>query len=180
MYHEAFTKLDLAEAATILDIVNPAFDGTKFDPVETTIMTQQVRFYPGYRLLDIADHASKPALRRFVLYTPENFIVLNFTNAPIYSLNEKLPIKLNSENVDDYVRFFFSYVRGRHGRFIITESVEDIHWRDDPPPSARKAIGKMLNPESIRLISSLSCVRQRSERNQASNTAAAARPLLIV
>src|SRR5262249_28730450 len=61
-------------------------------------------------------------------------------------LNQKIPAKLNDSTVSDYVRFFFSFVRGRHGRFLITESVDDIHWKEDPPPAARKAIGKMVMP----------------------------------
>jgi len=148
MYQEAFTKLELDEIATILDKLNPEFDGSIFDPVESTVLAQDVPFYPGYRLLDIADYASVPAMRRFVLYSKDVFLILNFSNEPIYALNQKLPIKLSEDNVADYVRFFFTYVRGRHGRFIITEAVDDINWKEDPPPSARKAIGKMLSPVS--------------------------------
>lgn len=149
MYQEAFSKLELSEIATILDKLNPEFDGSVFDPVESTILAQDVPFYPGYRLMDIADYAATPALRRFVLYSPDDFVILNFTNEPIYELNQKLPIKLTEENVTDYVRFFFTYVRGRHGRFIITESVDDVNWKEDPPPAARKAIGKMLSPVTL-------------------------------
>ncbi len=144
MYQEAFAKLELAEIATILDQVNAGIDGTVFDPVETVILAQDLPFYKGYRLLDIADHASMPPMRRYVIYKPDDFVILDFTNEPIYALNQKVPISLTEETVTDYARFFFSYVRGRHGRFVITESVDDIHWKEDPPPSARKAIGKML------------------------------------
>ena len=152
MYQEAFTKLELAEIATILDNLNPAFEGTTFDPVETTILAQDVSFYPGDRLLDIADYESHPPMRRFALYGPKDFTILNFSNEPIYEINQTLPIELNEENVIDYVRFFFTYVRGRHGRFIITEGVDDVNWRDDPPPSARKAIGKMLFPVELERV----------------------------
>lgn len=146
MYQEPSTKLELDEIAIILDKLNPEFDGSIFDPVETTILAQSVSFYSGYRLLDIADHAAIPPLRRFALYSDTDFFVLNFSNEPIYELNQKLPISLNKDNIADYARFFFTYVRGRHGRFIIIESVDDIAWKEDPPPSARKAIGQMLTP----------------------------------
>ena len=144
MYQEAFTKLEETETAPILDILNPEFDGTVFDSSETTVLAQDVPFYPGYRLLDIADYGSVPAVRRFVLWSKDAFTILDFTNKPIYELNKTLPIKLSADNVADYVRFFFTYVRGRHGRFIIVEGVDDIQWKEDPPPSARKAVGKML------------------------------------
>jgi len=150
MYQEAFKKLELDEIATILDKLNPDIEGSVFDPVETTILAQDISFYPGYRLLDIADHAAMPPLQRYALYSTSDFFILNFSNEPIYALNQRLPITLNKENVSDYVRFFFTYVRGRHGRFIICENVDDIAWKEDPPPSARKAIGQMLVPVTLK------------------------------
>ncbi|MEZ5815312.1 MAG: hypothetical protein R3E13_11440 [Alphaproteobacteria bacterium] len=149
MYQEAFTKLELDETALILDRLNPEFDGSVFDPVETTVLAQNIRFYPGFRILDIADYGTIPPLRRFVLYSADMFSILDFSNEPLYALNQKLPIDLNENNVADYIRFFFTYVRGRHGRFIITESVDDINWKEEPPPTARKAIGKMLTPVKL-------------------------------
>ncbi len=149
MFREAFEKLDLADVATILDRVNPLFEGIVFDPIETVIMGIDLPFYPGYRLLDIADYAHMPASHRYAVYSPQKTIVLNFTNEPVYRLNLDVPLSLNEETVLDYVRFFFSFVRGRHGRFIITENVDDIRWKEDPPPQARKAIGKMILPLTI-------------------------------
>jgi hypothetical protein len=60
-----------------------------------------------------------------------------------------VPINLNENNVIEYIMFFFSYVRGRHGRFIIIENVDDIDWREEPPPAARKAMSKILAPVSV-------------------------------
>jgi hypothetical protein len=60
-----------------------------------------------------------------------------------------VPIFLDTNSVIEYVRFFFNYIRGRHGRFIVIENVDDISWREEPPPAARKAIGKMLIPLQI-------------------------------
>lgn len=150
MFQDAYTKLDLAEVATILDQVNPDFDGAEFDPVETTIMAVDIPFYPGYRFLEIANHSVSPAMERFVIYSAEKFTVLNFSNEPIYALNKEIPISLNDDTVIEYVRFFFTYVRGRHGRFLISEGVDDIQWKEEPPPAARKAIGNMLKALAIK------------------------------
>lgn len=149
MFREAFEKLELAEVATILDEVNPLLDGVQFDPVETTIMAINLPFYPGFKFLDIADHTGLPPLQRFAVYKPGQAVVMDFTNEPIYTLNRDVPIKLSEDTAEDYVRFFFSYVRGRHGRFLIAENVDDIQWKEDPPPAARKAIGKMLMPVTL-------------------------------
>lgn len=149
MFREAFEKLDLAEIATILDKVNPLLEGIEFDPLETVIMGIDLPFYKGYRLLDISDYSGMPASHRYAVYSPKNAAVLNFTNGPIYKLNADAPLILNEETVADYARFFFSFVRGVHGRFRITESIDDIHWKEDPPPAARKAIGKMIIPVTV-------------------------------
>jgi len=146
MYQDAFTKLELEETATLLDIYNPLFDGSNFDALETTIMAQGMSFYEGLRYLDIADYSCVPPIRRYAIDGPDTHIVLDWTNVPIYQLNNEAPITLNEETVTDYVRFFFNHVRGKNGRFLITESVDDIRWRDDPPPVARKPIGEMLLP----------------------------------
>ena len=146
MYQEAFKKLELEDVAKILDTYNPMFEGSLFDALETTIMAQEIPFYPGLRYLDIADYSCVPPIRRFVIDGPDTNVVLDWSNAPIYELNNKVPIRLDEETVTDYVRFFFNHVRGQNGRFLITESVDDIRWRDDPPPAARKTIGEMLLP----------------------------------
>ncbi len=146
---DQFVKLDLLECETVLEDINPALKGSHFHPATVTILAQEPKFYPGYRFLDLADYETVPNIRKFILYKPGDVVVLNWTNEPIYALNEKAPILLNESTIADYVRFFFTYVRGKHGRFIITENVEDILWRDEPPPAARKAIGKMLEPLHI-------------------------------
>ena len=150
MYQEAFVKLELSETGAILEKLNPSFGGSRFDPLEAVILTQNIPFYPGFRLLDIADYSVVPALRRYVVYSKDRYEILDFTNAPIYKLNQEIPIRLDEKNVGDYVRFFFNHVRGPHGKFILVESVDDIHWKDDPPPAARKAIGKMITPIALK------------------------------
>lgn len=149
MYQEAFEKVETKEAKAMLAELASLLVGVTFKAEDATIMQATPRFYPGYEFLDIGDYSNTPAQRRFAMYKPGESVVLDFTNAPIYTLNKTCPIKLDTDNVADYLRFFFTYVRGKHGRFIIVENVDDIPWRDDPPPAARKAIGNMLMPVTL-------------------------------
>jgi len=156
MYKEAFEKLEDKETQEILDRFAPLFDGTPFTSNDTTIMAQEMNFYPGYRYLDIADYSTQPPTRRFAIEGRKKNkgqdIVLDWTNGPIYTLNQKAPIILNDETVPDYVRFFFGHVRGENGRFLIAENVDDMRWKDDPPPEARKNLSKMLLPIMVKEI----------------------------
>lgn len=149
MFQDAFIKLDPPECAQLLDEINPVLQGSDFDPQTATILAQDMSFYPGYRFLDIADFEVNPPRRKYVIYKPGTTHVLDWTNAPIYKLNDIVPLGLSSETVADYVRFFFTYVHGPHGKFTIAETVDDIEWREEPPPAARKALGGMLKPVEI-------------------------------
>lgn len=149
MFKDAFIKLDQLETETILEAVKDKLD-VAISPQGAAILGQELSFYPGYRFLDISDAETVPGARCFLLYKEGvDPVILNWTNEPIYELNEKAPIDLSEKNVGDYVRFFFSYVRGRHGRFIIIENVDDVAWKEEPPPAARKAIGQMLTPVTL-------------------------------
>lgn len=150
MYQEAFQKLEKKDIETLLERINPLLEGCTFEPSQTTIMAQKISFYPGYRYFDIADYSSVPPAQRFVIDDGSETIILDWTNAPLYALNEKLPIVLNEDTVTNYVRFFFDHVRGTNGRFLIAENIDDIRWRDDPPPAARKSIGQMIVPLSFK------------------------------
>jgi hypothetical protein len=149
MFQDAYVKCDRLETENLLKELGGHLEGAPFPPDTTVIMSRPLPFYPGYQFLDIADHMTMPARRRFVIYKDNDVVVLDFTNDPIYALNARAPIVLTDEILPDYIRFFFSFVRGPHGRFLICESVDDIQWHDDPPPSARRAVGNMLRPLEI-------------------------------
>lgn len=149
MQDNVLIKLDRLESERLLEEINPVIDGGNFSPASATVLAQDISFYPGYRFLEIADFSVQPPRKRFVIYKSNDIVALDGTNEPLYALNERAPITLNDDTVGGYVRFFFTYVRGRHGRFLITETVDDIQWREEPPPAARKAIGKILNPVTV-------------------------------
>ena len=149
MYQEDFEKLAPEDVEQSLKQLGPVLEGCEFNPEHTVILALDLSFYPGMTFYEIADVNVQPPLKRYVVHGQKETVVLDFTNAPIYALNEALPIKLSKKNIESYVRFFFSYVRGKKGRFIICENVDDIPWRDEPPPAARKAMGKMMVPVAL-------------------------------
>ena len=148
MFEDSFSQIEHGQAARILDILNPMLDGATFDPAMARILGHSLPFYKGYSLVEVSDHDVTPPRRVTCIYHEETsgVYILNGTNEPIYKLNETVPVLLTADNVRLYVRFFFSYVRGRHGHFHIVENTDEINWREEPAPNARKALGKMINP----------------------------------
>jgi hypothetical protein len=149
MERNAFIKLDLDDAEDVVTRLNPLLDVGAFDPKTATILTLSVSFFKGYIFADVTHHGTLPAKSVQILYSDKNIIILNGISKPIYDLAKSHPITLDDKNVCDYVRFFFAHVGDMHGRMALINSVDDIDWREEPPPSARKAMGKMIEPAQI-------------------------------
>ncbi len=146
MFRDAFKKLDRLEAEDLIGRLNPLLGEAPYDSRKTTILAMGLEFYPGARLLEIADHSVLPTRQNFIIDRQTDAVILDWTNGPIYRLNDDVPLQIDEKNIVDYVRFFFAFVRGRHGRFIIVENVDDVNWKDEPPPTARKAIASLIEP----------------------------------
>lgn len=155
MFQDSFDVIEHGAAAKILDQVNPLVEGTSYDPSITRVLRHPLSFYPGYDLVEVSDFEANPPHINSFLYKETldggtEVFVLDGTNTPIYQLNEKAILKVSSENIYLYVRFFFHYVQGRFGRFLIVESPEDINWKEEPSPAGKKAIGKMVHPLALK------------------------------
>lgn len=149
MYQDAFQKLDQDETEKFLNRAQPHLDGIGFNIVNVTVLSHALPFYEGYTFYDIGDFSSAKPLHRYIIANDDHISVLDWTNTPIHKLNKDAPLALNEENLGDYVRFYFSYVRGDKGKFILCENVDDIPWKDDPPPSSRKSVGSMITPLTL-------------------------------
>jgi hypothetical protein len=146
---EDWQKLDTEKSARYLLDINPNLEPIPFSADSITIRTQRLPFYKGYELLELTDLSTIPAARKYAIYKPGDATVINWTNQPIYEVNEKAPIQLDERNVVAYVKFFFNYVRGRHGKFQIVEAIDDIRWQIEPPLQGRKVMQEMLAPVSV-------------------------------
>jgi hypothetical protein len=165
MFSQPFVKLEHGEAAAILDLLNPQLDISKFDNTSAQVMSLPLPFYQDIDLIDVSDPQTVPAKKISALYHKghKDILILNGKNDPIYNANKKYSLVLDDETVPLYARFFFAYVRGRHGSFHLIDSVNEIKWREEPTKPAKQSLSKMISPLSIieaneeewRLISSI-------------------------
>lgn len=146
---EEWQKLNVEKVARILSEVNSLLAPVSFNEETTTIRSQKLPFYNDHVLLELTDLSTVPGARKYVIYKPGDVNVINWTNQSIYDTNEKAPIRLSSDNVVSYVKFFFNYVRGRHGRFLIIETIDDVRWQIEPPAQGRKIMQEMLSPVEL-------------------------------
>jgi len=95
---------------------------------KTLVQVAALPFYEDYKLYALTDMTLPPPNIRYLLYKTGDVVLMNWTNEPIYDVNEKAPIKLDRKSLVTYAKFFFHYVRGQLGRFIIVEKPEDVVW----------------------------------------------------
>jgi hypothetical protein len=147
--NEEWRKLEADTSARILADLRSVLGTTGFAEGATTLRSHKAPFWPGYDIIEVTDLSTVPPARKFALYKTGAARIIDWTNRPIYETNEIAPLKLDTRIVVDYVRFFFTYVRGRHGRFLIVESIDDIRWQVDPPLQGRKVMQDMLEPITL-------------------------------
>jgi hypothetical protein len=146
---EDWQKIDPDKAARILQEVNAYLEPVPFHIDTTTLRSSKLPFYKGYEFLELTDMSAIPAARKYAIYKSGDVNVINWTNQPIYEVNEKSPVQIDQRSVVPYVKFFFGYVRGRHGKFQIVETIDDIKWQIEPPVQGRKVMQDMLAPIAL-------------------------------
>ncbi len=152
--NEVWEKLAGDEAKAVLAIINPFIDPVPFDPETTTVRRQHLGFYDDYSVYELTDLSAIPSARKYALARmggkeKPDVRIITWTNQAIYEVNEIAPVRLDDRNVLEYVKFFFNYVRGRYGRFVVVETVDDIRWQVEPPLQGRKVMQEMLSPVSV-------------------------------
>lgn len=83
-------------------------------------------FYADHRLLELQFERDHGPERAYVLHGPNATHWLDGTSAPVHEVNESEGLALTDGTVEVYVRFFFYFVRGESGPFVLIESDGDI------------------------------------------------------
>ncbi|WP_263375472.1 ankyrin repeat domain-containing protein [Granulicella aggregans] len=112
-------------------------------------------FYRNVYLVAAEDTGRHGPREQFALLGPDDdFIMLDWTNEPIYEANERWGIHLEDDrSVVQYCYFFFHFVRGKLGRFLVTENADRIRWTSEATDEVRDAfranletIGEITRP----------------------------------
>ena len=140
------TPLDAAATQKLLAAIAGDIAPITLKDGQVTVKVADLPFYDEFKLFELTD-TSRPAPNlRYMLHKPGHVSLMNWTNEPIYAVNEIAPIKLDRKTVVPYAKFFFHYVRGQLGRFIIVEKPEDVTWLPTATPEEKAKVAKHLMP----------------------------------
>jgi len=135
-----------------LSDINPALENVSFDPSGTKITSRDLPFYPKHMAVEIDDGDKT----RHAIYNERHGEVFPITwrNDVIYHLNDIIPVEVDRDTVVEYVKFFFHFVKGRHGRFMLIDNASEIDWTQAPDKKGVQALDRMIQPLHVEEISS--------------------------
>jgi hypothetical protein len=111
------------------------------DSDASAVRIAQLPFYSNFRFLELTDLRPRQPKSMFALHRAEpegETYVLDWTNHPIYTTNERDPIRLDQQNVVTYLEFFFACVQGPYGPMTVVENLE-------PPADASPDVYNMAD-----------------------------------
>ncbi|GJM17482.1 MAG: hypothetical protein DHS20C13_28090 [Thermodesulfobacteriota bacterium] len=119
----------------------------------TRIFERELSFYPGVKLICLQDLEWNIINLRiyFLIYENQEYR-LSGSPDPIHLMNSVLPIKIDENNVVDYLRFFCFFVRGEGGPFLVIEDAYDYYLPNDLDELERSEINDVVRPASIESI----------------------------
>ena len=137
------------ELEGFLNQVNPIDGKHTANPESAEVAWTILPFYDQVAMISIRDSGWEPShLRIYYLTDRGTLYRLNGTSPPIHEVNGKAPIKVNENNVLDYMRFFCFFVRGEEGPFLIAEDVDGPYVPSNVDDKTRKVIENTVRPAS--------------------------------
>jgi hypothetical protein len=147
-----FQPLDPAATQKMLADIASDIAPVKLPEGKTTIQVADLPFYDEFKFYAVSDTTLPQPNTRYMLYKQGDVSLMNWTNEPIYAVNERAPIKLDRKTAIPYSKFFFHYVRGQLGRFIIVEKPEEVVWLANSNDKEKAAVAEKLMPVTYKGI----------------------------
>jgi len=143
-------KFTLADPEATVQLLEDWLDPPGLRDI-TTIRVASLAFFDDYKLYAVTYRGEAPRNNtRLLLHRNGDALPLNWSNEPIYEAVRRSPAKLNENTVIPYAKFFFRFVRGRYGPFVIVEKAEHITWQSSAPANQKSLVNLLLEPVTYR------------------------------
>jgi len=106
-------------------------------------------FLPGWSLAEVSDATAMPEKKCVCLDDGSECVPLQYDAGFIENFCRSRALRLDRHTTSDYVRFWLEYIRSGADRFLLVESVDDLPWREEPTPQARKSLAKAITPLTL-------------------------------
>ncbi|MBI1216239.1 MAG: hypothetical protein GC185_10540 [Alphaproteobacteria bacterium] len=144
-----WTRLVREQAHKVLDKLSGHKDAVVFSKEATEVAWRNLPFYSHYKLYRLVNYATMPTFSMMYLSNDEEFITVDGTAGPIYTVNEKDPIRLNEMNVVPYLDFFFSNVQGSEGDVFLIKDPRKMPMLDSLSEGQQQSVISSFKPLSV-------------------------------
>jgi hypothetical protein len=148
MYDDAnWNPVTGEELDGFLEQITPIDGKHKTNAQSTKVGWRQLPFYDRVVLIRVQDPSWTPRkLTIYYLTLDGNLFRLNGTSPPIHEVNATAPIKINEENILEYLRFFCYFVRGEEGPFLIAEDMANPDLPQTMDDKTRAVVQGTIRP----------------------------------
>jgi len=142
-------RLNKEQAGEVIDRLAARKDAVVFSRDLTEVSWQQLPFYSRFRLYKLTTYATLPVFTLTYLADSSEFIALDGTANPIYTADEKDPVRIDANNVIAYLEFFFSHVQGSEGDVFLIRDPHKIPFIRNFTPGQRQSIEQSFRPVQV-------------------------------
>ncbi len=145
----AYEKLEGTKARKFIERLNKAWDGSPFDAERTVVHVRDLSFVNGWALGEAGDAIAMPEKKCVVLDNGRECLPIEYSAdfVPAFAANNN--VILNADTAADYLRFWLEYTRSGPERFLLVETLDDIPWREEATPQARKSLSQSVAPLAL-------------------------------
>lgn len=144
-----WTRLKREEAHDVLGRLSGHPDAVVFSKEATEVSWRKLPFYTNYKLYRLINYATMPTFSMMYLSNGQDFVGLDGTATPIYTVNEKDPIRVNEMNVIPYLDFFFSNVQGSEGDVFLIKDPRRMPFMDSLTPAQQQSVINSYKPLKV-------------------------------
>ncbi len=141
-----YEKLEGLKAKRFIERLNRTWCGSPFDAAHTVVHCRDLPFARGWFLAEAGDAVSMPEKRAVVLDNGRECVPVEYGPDFVARFAAANHVNLGVSNAPDYVRFWLEYTRAGADRFQLVESLDDINWREEITPQARKSLSRQVTP----------------------------------
>lgn len=145
----AFEKLEGSKQKKFIDRLNKSWSGSPFDATRTVVHARSLSFANDWMLAEAGDATTIPEKRCVVLDNGTDCVPVEFNAEFVPGFAGKNGVLLDHDSAPDYMRFWFEYVRSGSDKFLLVEAIDDMPWREEPTPQARKSLAKAITPLTL-------------------------------
>lgn len=142
-------RLDPKSAKSVIQQVQSSTDPGLISATSSQVDRAHLPFYRGCALFKVTNYASLPSFTFFFLGDGQFFHYLDGSQNALSAMHNQGFLRLDPENILDYLTFHYRYVRREEGDIYIIHDADHMPFIDVLDEASQLAIRRAFRPAEI-------------------------------